>query len=79
MIVEVFIRLAPFTGWKSQVPRRMRRQKVDLLVDIADTGSNKVLFRGYAAGAFQENPVKEDKLMSKAIDKMIKNFPPKQN
>jgi hypothetical protein len=73
------MRLAPFTGWKFQAPRRMRRQKGDLLVDIADPGRNKLLFRGSAAGAFHENPVKEDKLMSKAIDKMFKNFPPKQN
>jgi len=53
-------------------------RKGDLLVDIVDPANKRMLLRGYAAGAFHSDPVKEDKLMSKAIDKMFKNFPPKE-
>ena len=52
-------------------------RKGDLLVDIFDPRTNRMLFRGYSTGAFHSNPIKEDKLMSKAIDKMFKGFPPK--
>ncbi|HEV2198408.1 MAG TPA: DUF4136 domain-containing protein [Bryobacteraceae bacterium] len=53
-------------------------KKGDLLVDIVDPANKRMLFRGYASGAFHEDPVNEDKLMSKAIDKMFKKFPPKE-
>lgn len=53
-------------------------RKGDLLVDIANPATKKMLYRGYATGAFHSNPIKEDKLLSKAIDKMFKNFPPKE-
>lgn len=49
----------------------------DLLVDLVEPSPKVVVFRGYAAGAFHNNPIKEDKLMSKAIDKMFQHFPPK--
>jgi Domain of unknown function (DUF4136) len=52
--------------------------KGDLLVDMVDPAQKKVVFRGYATGAFQSNPIKEDQQMTKAIDKMLKNFPPKE-
>lgn len=48
----------------------------DLLVDMSDARTKKIVFRGYSAGAFHADPVKEDKLLSKALDKMLKNFPP---
>jgi len=50
----------------------------DLLVDIVDPATKRIVFRAYATGAFHSNPVKEDQLMSKALDKMFKNFPPRQ-
>jgi hypothetical protein len=50
----------------------------DLLVDMVDPKTKRIVFRGYATGAFHSNPVKEDQLMTKALDKMFKNFPPKQ-
>ncbi len=49
----------------------------DLLVDMMEPSAKVVVFRGYATGAFHSDPVKEDKLMSKAIDKMFQHFPPK--
>lgn len=53
-------------------------QRGDLLVDLADPASRHMLFRGFSRGAFHSDPVKEDKLMSKSIEKMFKNFPPKE-
>lgn len=52
--------------------------KGDLLVDIVDPANKRMLFRGYSTGAFHTDPVKEDKLLSKAINKMFKDFPPKR-
>jgi hypothetical protein len=48
----------------------------DLLVDMVDPATKRIIFRGYAEGAFHSNPVKEDRLMSKALEKMFKKFPP---
>jgi hypothetical protein len=53
-------------------------QEGDLLVDILDPATKSIVFRGYARGAFHSDPVKEDQLMSKALEKMFKNFPPKE-
>ena len=52
--------------------------KGDLLVDMADPMNKRMLLRGYATGSFHEDPIKEDVLLSKTIDKMFKNFPPKK-
>ena len=49
----------------------------DLLVDMVDPATKKIIFRGYATAAFHTNPVKEDQLMSKAVNKIFKSFPPK--
>ncbi len=70
-------------GWgdmdaDSPVSQVVTIHKGDLLVDMADPANKHMLFRGYASGAFHSDPVKEDKLMSKAIEKMFKNFPPKK-
>lgn len=53
-------------------------RKGDLLVDMANPATKKIVFRDYSSGAFHADPVKEDKLLSKALDKMFKNFPPKE-
>jgi uncharacterized protein DUF4136 len=53
--------------------------KGDLLVDMANPTTKKLVFRGYSRGAFHSDPGKEDKVLSKALDKMFKNFPPKNN
>lgn len=50
----------------------------DLLVDMANPATKKIVFRGYSTGAFHADPVKEDKLLSRALDKIFKNFPPKE-
>jgi len=50
-------------------------RKGDLLVDIANPATNSMIFRGYATGAFHSNPVREDRQMDKAIDKMFRSSP----
>jgi hypothetical protein len=50
----------------------------DLLVDLVDTATKKIVYRAYSTGAFQSDPIKEDQQMTKAVDKMFKNFPPKE-
>ena len=53
-------------------------QNGDLLIDIVDPTKKKIVFRAYASGAFQSNPIKEDKTMGNAVDKIFKQFPPKE-
>lgn len=43
-------------------------------MDMANPTTKKVVFRGYAREAYHSDPVKEDKLLSKALDKMFKGF-----
>lgn len=62
-------------GYSSSQAVTIRRG--DLLVDMTDTKTKKMIFRGYSTEAFHTDPVKEDKLLSKALEKMLKNFPPK--
>ncbi len=52
--------------------------KGDLLVDILDPATKRIIFRAYSTGAFHEDPIKEDALVSKTLDKMFKDFPPKK-
>ena len=51
----------------------------DLLFDMANPATKKIVFRGYSTGAFHTDPVKEDKLLSKALAKTFKNFPPRED
>jgi Domain of unknown function (DUF4136) len=53
-------------------------QNGDLLIDIIDPARKKIVFRAYSSGTFQSNPIKEDQQMDKAVDKIFKQFPPKE-
>jgi Domain of unknown function (DUF4136) len=53
-------------------------QNGDLLIDLVDPAKKKIVFRAYASGTFQSNPIKEDQQMDKAVDKIFKQFPPKK-
>ena len=50
----------------------------DLLIDMVDPAKKKIVFRAYSSGTFQTNPIKEDQQMGKAVDKIFKQFPPKE-
>jgi hypothetical protein len=69
--------MAPGEGYSTST--LVNIHKGDLLVDIADPATKKIVFRGYSTGAFHSDPIKEDELLSKALNKMFKNFPPKSN
>lgn len=46
-------------------------------MDMANPKTKKIVFRGYSREGCRSYAAKEDKLLSKILDKMFKNFPPK--
>lgn len=48
----------------------------NLTVDIFDSGSKQLIFRGRASEAVSSKPDKNEKKMEEAVDKMFKHFPP---
>jgi len=49
----------------------------ELVVDIFDAESKKVVWRGEASGVVSENADTNAKRISKAVTKLFKNFPPR--
>jgi hypothetical protein len=48
----------------------------NLTVDIFDSQSKQLIFRGRASEALSSKPEKNEKKMEEAVDKMFKHFPP---
>jgi hypothetical protein len=48
-----------------------------LVVDMYDTGSKKLIWRGTASDTLSSKPEKNTQKLDKAIDKMLDKFPPK--
>jgi len=48
-----------------------------LVVDLFDTATKQVIWRGWATDALPDNPSKETKKLDKDIEKLFKGFPPK--
>ena len=48
-----------------------------LVVDMFDSGSKKLIFRGTATDELSKDPKKNEKKSDKAAQKMFKEFPPK--
>jgi hypothetical protein len=48
-----------------------------LVVDIFDTPTKKLIWRGVATEALSDKPEKNEKKLEKAVEEMFKNFPPK--
>jgi len=48
-----------------------------LMVDIFDTPSQKLIWRGIASGTLTGKPEKDEKKMDKAVNEMFKKFPPR--
>jgi hypothetical protein len=48
-----------------------------LMVDIFDTPSQKLIWRGIASGTLTGKPEKDEKKMDKAVTEMFKKFPPR--
>lgn len=48
-----------------------------VIVDIYDSSSKQLIWRGLAQDTLSDNPEKNTKKLSKAVNKMFKKFPPK--
>jgi hypothetical protein len=48
-----------------------------LVVDIFDTPTKKLIWRGVATDALSDKPEKNEKKLEKAVEEMFKHFPPK--
>jgi hypothetical protein len=49
-----------------------------LAMDIFDTHSKKMIWRGTATETLSSNPEKNDKTLEKAVMDMFKKFPPQE-
>jgi hypothetical protein len=49
-----------------------------LVVDFFDAHEKRIVWRGVAREALSENPGKDTKKLNKAVEKLLKNFPPKR-
>jgi hypothetical protein len=47
------------------------------VVDLFDTRSKQLVWRGVATDTLSEKPDKNVKKLNKAVEKLFKNFPPK--
>jgi len=48
-----------------------------LVVDMFDTYSKKLIWRGSASDVLTGKPDKDEKRLEKAVEKMFEHFPPK--
>ena len=48
-----------------------------LVVDLFDTATKQVIWRGWATDTLPDSPQKETKKLDKDIEKLFKGFPPK--
>ena len=48
-----------------------------LVVDMFDTPTKKLIWRGTATDALSDKPEKNEKKLEKAVEEMFKHFPPK--
>jgi hypothetical protein len=47
-------------------------------VDVFDAKTKKMVFRGTASDDISDKPEKNSKKIDKAVEKMFKDFPPKE-
>lgn len=50
-----------------------------LIVDMFDTNTKKLIWRGTASDVLSKKPEKNEKALEKAVSKMFEHFPPKSN
>lgn len=48
-----------------------------LVIDLFDTRTKQLIWRGTATDTLSEKPAKDTKKLEKAVDKLFKDFPPK--
>ena len=49
-----------------------------LVIDIWDTRTNDLLWRGTVTDIISDNPEKNEKKMKKAMEKLFKKYPPEK-
>jgi Domain of unknown function (DUF4136) len=52
-------------------------EAVRLALDIFDTLTKKLIWRGIASDALSDKPEKNEKKLEKGVEDMFKHFPPK--
>ena len=59
--------------------RAFRYQEGTLVLDFVDADTKQLIWRGQAKGFVDKNsnPEKDDKLVNEAVQKILKNFPPR--
>ena len=63
--------------WPGWQPEPDRFQQGTLVIDFADPSINQLVWRGMASGVFDEDPKKVSDQLNKAVDKILKRYPPK--
>ena len=65
-------------GWPGYSTTTVDYDRVGtLVVDLFDTGTKKLVWRGVASDTLSSKPEKNDKKLDEATEKMFKDFPPK--
>jgi len=80
--METFYDGFPGWGWRgwggmgvattTAIPERVG----DLTVDVFDSGTKQLIWRGRASEVVSSKPEKNEKKLDEAVDKMFKHFPP---
>lgn len=50
-----------------------------LILDMYDAQTKQLLWRGTSEDTLSDKPQKNENKLDKAVEKMFKNFPPKEN
>ena len=65
-------------GWDGMATTQDQTYEVGtLVVDMFDTKSKQLIWRGTATDTLSDKPQKNTESLNKAVDKMLKDFPPK--
>jgi hypothetical protein len=65
--------------WRRGGRSKYKYQEGTLVLDFVDVKSNQLIWRGQAKGFLdrKSTPEKEDRLVNEAVQKILKNFPPR--
>jgi Domain of unknown function (DUF4136) len=65
-------------GWDGMAITTVDYNRVGtLVVDVFDSGTKKLIWRGVAEDTLSSKPEKNDKKLDEAVDKMFDHFPPR--
>jgi hypothetical protein len=64
-------------GWGGATATVETYEVGTLVVDLFDTSTKQVIWRGVASDTISDNPEKNTKQLQKAVEEMFKHYPPK--